>query len=202
VVAVSLGFPERGATQSQGASSVPPDAQEMADIFNVFCLRAFPDDRAIDAAAAQDKLTAMSPAQVKQYLHDDPGRGWYDRTSLATYAITIEHPPVRACAVRRMTGSGFSTAAPYLAAVNAYAATRGLGPLRQGLQQTAKTPDGADILALPQFLALPGAKNASEVFMVLLTDYHGKLARDLTGDIPAATPGVEVRYVHQIPAQQ
>jgi hypothetical protein len=109
---------------------------------------------------------------------------------------------VRACAVRRMTGSGLSTAAPYLAAVSAYAATRGLGPLRQGTQQTAKTPDGADILALPQFLALPGTKSASEVFMVLLTDYHGKLPRNLTSDIPAGAPGVEVRYVHQIPPQQ
>lgn len=192
----------QGAPRAQDTAAASSDAQEMADIFDRFCLRAFPDDRAIDAAAAQDKLAAMSPAQVKQYLHDDPGTGWYDHTSLATYAITIEHPPVRACAVRRMTGSGFSTAAPYLAAVNAYAATRGLGPLRQGPQQTAKTPAGADILALPQFLAPPGARSASEVFMVLLTDYHGRLPRDLTSDIPAGTPGVEVRYVHQIPAQQ
>ena len=202
IVLALLGAGAHGATQSQGSGPVPADAQEMAGIFNLFCLRAFPDDRAIDAAAARDKLTAMSPAQVRQYLHDDPGRGWYDRTSLATYVITIEHPPVRACAVRRMTGSGFSTAAPYLAAVNAYAATRGLGPLRQGSQQTAKTPDGADIVALPQFLAPPGAKSASEVFMVLLTDYQGKLPRDLTSDIPPGTPGVEVRYVHQIPPRQ
>ena len=94
----------------------PADVEQMVQLFDGVCLRAFPERGAVDRAVAQAGGVAMRPGQVRAFLHDDPGRGWMLARPEATYVVTIEDPPYRACAVRRMTPSGFPTVAPYLAA--------------------------------------------------------------------------------------
>ena len=176
-----------------------PEVTEMTELFDRLCLRLFPDNAALNAAARDYKR--MTAAQVRQYLHDDPGWGWYLTTAMATYAITIEAPPYRACAVRRMTPSGFATLRPYLDAVEAYAATRRPAILRPPIEQTGKTPDGADITAFARQLYPRGATRPTEAFMMLMTDYHGTFRGDLAQDA-AGGAGIEIRLVHQfVPPQ-
>ncbi|MDB5693166.1 MAG: hypothetical protein JWO81_2229, partial [Alphaproteobacteria bacterium] len=57
-----------------------PDAAaqlaEMVALFDEICLKAFPDDAAVARAMAERHATAMIPADVRVYLHEDPGVGW------------------------------------------------------------------------------------------------------------------------------
>lgn len=177
-----------------------PDVQEMGQLFDALCLHAFPAPAALDAQAAHLRMTPMTALQVQNYLHQDPGRGWYYRTPLARYAITIELPPIPACAIRRMTPAGVPSVTSYLAAINGYAATRnqaivGLPP------QNAKTADGADLSAFAQAIQAPDGRSATDVFMVILTNYHGRFRGELADGVGTG-PGVEVRFVHQFPPRK
>jgi len=190
-----------GVTQAGLAAELPSpsvaDIQEMAGIFDGMCLRAFPDEAAVAKHAAELDAKRMSRAQVKSYLHDDPGYGWYVTTSVATYAITVEQPPYRACGVRRMTPAGFSTVRPYLEAIRNYAASNGLpAPVNSG-EQKMKTPGGADISVYAQSITVPGAPKPASTFLLLLTNYHGRFAGDLAADVGTGGVGVEIRFVHE-----
>ena len=59
--------------------------------------------------------TAMADAEVRIYLHGDPGRGWNIAGRTARFQLTVEAPPYHACAVRTMTAAGFPDMAPYRA---------------------------------------------------------------------------------------
>lgn len=180
------------------ADDVPAavDDVEIADLFSSFCLQSFPDQAALDRLARSKAATAMKAEEVKAYLHADPGRGWYLRTPLARYAITIESPPYRACAVRRMTPSGVFTVQHYIDAVKAYAAAKTEKLVNMPPQKTT-TPEGLDISAYP-FAVLDAAGKATETFMLILTNYHGRVAEPLRAEAGSGV-GVEVRMVHQLP---
>ena len=173
------------------------DAEEMAGLFDRLCLNAFPNPAALDAEAARLHATALTPPQVQAYLHDDPGRGWSYATPLASYVITIEQPPYLACAIRRMTPAGLPSAAPFATAVNRYVAARHVTLVNAG-RQDGKTQDGADLAAFQQAIFRPD-KTVAETFLVILTNYHGRYQGPLSNDVGKG-PGVEVRFVHQIPS--
>lgn len=195
VACAALGGSRAAAQDASSLSGV----QEMTSLFGAFCLRAFPDVPAVARLAAEHGARPLTPVQVRSYLHDDPGQGWHYSTPLATYAVTIEQPPYSACAIRRMTPSGFPTVKPYLAAISAFAAARG-APLVPAGQQAAKTPGGADISAYVHAIMTPGANVPTDTFIVLLTDYHGRYLGDLSRDVGTGNAGVEVRFVHQMPS--
>lgn len=193
VLAGLLAWPLDGAMARE---AVAADVEQMTQLFDWVCLRAFPDQGAVDRAMSQAGGTAMKPGQVRAYLHDDPGRGWMLARPEATYVVTIEDPPYRACAVRRMTASGFPTVAPYLAAIREYAAgqRRALG---KPFDQAIRTPDGLDISAT--IWPVGGLPDGSaDGVMLFRTNYHGGYAGPLAGD--AGGVGMEVRFVHQLRA--
>jgi hypothetical protein len=111
----------------------PPDpaAQlaEMVAIFDGICLRAFPDDKAVARAMADRKADALSGAQVRRYLHQDPGVGWRIAGRTAAFDVTIEAPPFHACGVRTLTAAGFPDMAPYRALADRFEAGGGYRPL-------------------------------------------------------------------------
>jgi hypothetical protein len=51
-------------------------------------------------------MRALTPAQVRTYLKDDPGRGWIMDIFSTRVIITIKVPPIHACAVRVIGPSG------------------------------------------------------------------------------------------------
>jgi len=172
---------------------------EMTDLFDRYCLRAFPDEQAIGQLAQSSMYKPMTVDGVKTYLHEDPGQGWVFKTSIATYVLTVEHPPFRACALRRMTGEGIPSIAPFVKAIDSYGAQKkeDLKPI-PNLHQTA--PNGIELFAVGKSWIPPGTQAPRDVFMVILSNYHGHRPNgELADDVPAGSAGVEVRFVHQLP---
>jgi len=100
-----------------------PVLTEMVALYDDLCLKAFPDDGAIDRAVAARSPTVLSPDQVRIYLHDDPGRGWWIDDANGRFVITIEAPPYHACSVRRLTDSGFTDMTAYSTRLASYSAS-------------------------------------------------------------------------------
>lgn len=174
------------------------DVQAMTGLFDQVCLRSFPDLAAVGRAAKGARASPMTPIQVRSFLHDDPGYGWFYAQPEATYAVTIEQPPYRACAVRRITSSGFPTMQPLLDAVQAYSAGRsGLRLIPAGKQHTV-LEGGADLDATAQGLVRPGSERPIEMFMELVTDYHGHYPNPASPDLEPGSRGVEMRFVHTV----
>ena len=86
------------------------DAQELTVLWTGFCLDRFPSDVPVNVYAASQGAKPMSLEEVKRYLPQHPGRGWYLHTRLGLYAIIIEKSPTMTCAVRRMACSTWSAA--------------------------------------------------------------------------------------------
>ena len=77
---------------------------------------------------------AMSDAEVKSILHDDPGRGWTIAGRTAAFRLTVEAPPYHACGVRTNTVAGFPTMQPYQDLIARYEKGRTyqkIGPITQ-----------------------------------------------------------------------
>lgn len=195
---VALGFGIALAhAQAPAARSTETRFAEQVRLFTDACVRAFPDEPVAGSLAQAGRYRAMTPDQVRAYLQRDSGRGWFLRTPLGSYAITVEDPPVRTCAVRRMTPAGIANAEAFAKLISDDAARRHLDVTKLPVQ-SAKTRDGADVIALPYALLPPGAKDASEIYMLLLTNYHGQYRSRLL-DGAVGGDGVEIRLVRQIP---
>jgi len=186
-------FPPAPRVQAQTASMVPDD--ELTALFSSFCLNSFPAPAALDAQAVSRKAVAMTSAEVGSMLKSDPGRGWMLRTSQALYAITVEHPPYNACAVRRMTPVGVSAVKNYISAVKEYVAARN-GKLVNLPPQKTSTPDGVDISSYGQGM-VDAAGVPLENFAVILSNYHGRAGGIWRADAGSGI-GVEVRFVHAL----
>ena len=65
-----------GKTTKAKRATAPPVSDEFVGLFNSYCLQKFPDDEALANQASSDRREALTEAQVKTFLHSDPGRGW------------------------------------------------------------------------------------------------------------------------------
>lgn len=198
VFALVIGAALAGSAFAQ--ETVPPPspedqaiAVEITEIFRDFCLTSFPDDAAVDATARTRSATALKPEEVPKYLKDDPGRGWRLKTALGLYVVTIEHPPVRACGVRRMTRLGLTSAAPFRDALQAFAARQG-GVIAPGAMQKAAM-GGVDLTAFPMQMSKDG--RPTDQFLVILSNYHGRVPAEFAEDAKGGI-GVEARLVRQL----
>ena len=162
-----------------------PEAQlaEMIEIYDSVCLRAFPDDAAVDRAMAARRAVPMSDAEVRILLHDDPGRGWTLAGRTARFQLTIEAPPFHACGLRTLTVAGFPDMAPYRALADRFEAG---GGYRSFDTQSMDVGNVHTTGAGEQRQIRSGA----EALMVFLSTPAGK-TRD------PARSAVEVRFVHQ-----
>ena len=96
-----------------------PDPGRMAGLYEELCLKAFPDDAAVDALMAAKKATPLAPDQVKVTLRDDPGRGWAMQDNGHTILVFLELPPYHACSVRFPAGNDMDVSA-YRSAADRY----------------------------------------------------------------------------------
>lgn len=172
----------------------PTVANEMADLFSSFCIDKFPDDAALAGWADAKKAQVMTPEQVQQFLHQDPGHGWNLQTQTGLYVITVEEPPYSACAVRRMTPAGLPTVKIYKDAIDRYVASKHATLLPVQNMRT-KGPGTSDISAY-SFGIQDSSGKVVESFMLFLTNYHGQVPASFKADAQDGV-GVEVRMVHQ-----
>ncbi len=78
-----------------------PVGDDFVALFSSYCLQKFPDDGALVAQAAQDKLEPLSAAQVKVLEHKDNGLGWMVSRAGVPYLLTVEQASLHSCALRR-----------------------------------------------------------------------------------------------------
>ena len=67
-------------------------------LYDQVCLKAFPDDRAVEAMMTAMGAKPLSQEAVKVTMRDDPARAWELADGSAT--VWIEFPPFHACSVR------------------------------------------------------------------------------------------------------
>ncbi len=79
-----------------------PEADQLlarnAALYDEICLRAFPDDQAMEKAAKAHGAVPMAAEDVKVTLGDDPGRAWSLPDGNTT--VWLELPPFHACSIR------------------------------------------------------------------------------------------------------
>jgi hypothetical protein len=83
-----------------GASTIAADQKlpRMVALYDQACLKAFPDDKAVEALMSARNARPLTPDEVKATMRDDPSRGWELHGEDAT--VWIEFPPFHACSVR------------------------------------------------------------------------------------------------------
>jgi hypothetical protein len=177
-----------------GGAQIPPAApspERMADpaiarlatLYDRLCLRAFPDDVALNAAVAATGATPLTPEQVKVTFPNDPGRGWLLKDGELNIQIMLELPPYHACSVRRTASDGATNDDAYRAAVQSFKATHPGFAVGDALDQAMGE---LQIHLTSEQRLLPG--NGGESLMVVEQRRQG-------GD-----GSVDLRYVHQIRA--
>lgn len=163
-----------------------PAAQlvEMLTLYEEICLKTFPDDEAVARAVEGRGGVAMTDAEVKSILHDDPGRGWRIAGKTAPFKLTVEAPPFHACGVRTNTVAGFPSMQPYQDLIARYEKGRAfqkVGPINQEVQGTQSV--GAGDMAMKGKLAEG---------LLVFTVQPLPANRDSAGD------AIQVRFVHQL----
>ena len=167
----------------------------LAQMFSIFCIKAFPDEAAVDAALQVRSQAPLSAEQAKAYLPDGPGRGWLVRTPETLFAVTVEDPPTPTCAVQQMTSDGVRDVAGLMDAIKAHV-TAMKGKLVAVAPETAKPADGSDVRYFGY--GVLGADGAPvEQFGVYVYDHHGKVADPWT-PYAGHGSGVEVRFTRTI----
>ena len=82
------------------ASAAGADGQiaRMAALYDEVCLKAFPDDKAVETLMQAQNAEELSADEVKVTMVDDPARAWRLQDGSAT--VWLEFPPYHACSVR------------------------------------------------------------------------------------------------------
>lgn len=154
--------------------------------FDTICNRMFPDDeRVASGLAAVKSARALSAAEVRRYLKDDPGRGWELSMGDTRMIVTIEAPPFHACAVRMSNADGVIDEGQWQRLLDAAQARSG-GGFSTLPPRTFTTGGTRSVASGIQKVAPDGRAEAIYLFRTTPLD-------------PKALPeyGVEIRMVHQ-----
>ena len=178
--------------QSAAPAPVPiatadPRLARMAALYDEVCLKAFPDDAAVGRSMTARGATALTPAEVKVTLVDDPGRGWRIEDDGRQVLVFLELPPFHACSVRWPAPAGTPDWSAYRNVADAYTEARG-----DWQTMSPMTMDRGDIriMATGRQRMLPnGGAESLLVIDQTITDP----ARRAAGET-----GVERRLVHQL----
>ena len=169
------------------ATTANPVADErlarMTVLYERVCLRAFPDDAAVDAAMAAAGATALTPAQVKVTMGNDPARAWDLQDGGAT--LWLELPPFHACSVRWNT-SAMPDLTAYRRLADEYESSR---PGFASIKPFDSDQGAIHVHAVGEQRQLPDS--STEALFVF--DQH---VTDI-GRRSAGETGVSVRFVHQ-----
>jgi hypothetical protein len=81
-----------------GSTAAASQLSRMTALYNQVCIKAFPDDKAVEALMTGQRARPLTPEAVKVTMRDDPARAWELQDGSAT--VWIEFPPFHACSVR------------------------------------------------------------------------------------------------------
>ena len=152
-----------------------PAGIALVEAFGRFCLDQFPQPARMENVAP-GQVKPMPADQLRRYLHEDPGHGWYYTANGATYVVTVEDPPYHTCAVRSMYATPPRYRFPWLMRTQTWAAAANRGPFQEGPGQSANR-DGMQIEARTRLLPGP----TPDMFMEFKTTYpDGRVEERLT----------------------
>jgi len=151
---------------------------KMTALYEQVCLKAFPNDEAVEALMKAQGARELSSEEVKVTMRDDPARGWELSGTRAT--VWIEFPPFHACSVRWNTPpvSGLSVyrdlADRYEGAQGGFepiaALDRDQGDIHihgVGERRTLKNQATESLLVIDQQISNPTRRAAGETGIVL-----------------------------------
>jgi hypothetical protein len=170
-------------------AAAPSPVERMLTLYDEVCLKAFPDDKAIDALMAAEGAVPLTPEQVRVTFNDDPGRGWLLDDGDRKIQIMLELPPYHACSVRGTTPNGFGDLTAYRDLTAAFKQTRpGFEPA--GPYDMDRPELQIHIHAIGEARKLQdGMSETLLLFDQRVTDPQ----RRANGET-----GVDIRFVHQI----
>lgn len=193
--AAAQGFaPPPPATTSAPARDYISDTP-LAQLFTAFCIKAFPDAAAVDAALKLRSQAPLSPEQAKPYLHDGSGRGWLVRTSESLFAVTVEDAPNQTCTVQQMTPDGIRNVAGLLDAIKTHVLAM-KGKIVVVAPDKATLPDGPEVRYWGYGVLTPD-NTPVEQFGVYVSNYKGK-APEPWAAFAGKGSGVEVKFTRTI----
>ena len=173
----------------QNAAIMPTD--EYVVLFTSFCLQKFPDDSALSADAST-KGPAVTPAELKAFLHGDLGRGWTISGADTKYILTDEAPPYHSCALRHPSSQPVN-GNPFFAAARAFVSASGksLGPL-----QSRRVPgaNGKNTLEVQAPVLDANGQTTSESY-IFIDDIYPAMSRPDSSQTPRF---FDIRFVRQI----
>jgi len=142
---------------------------ELIDVFGDLCLNRFPNEAAFAQGGKGRHLEPMPAEGVKEFLHDDPGRGWFGKTSSGVYVVTIESPPYLACAVRRVQKPSPALQSTFHAIIGNWAAIH-KSPTVLNFPPMHQVKGDMTINVTAEGIAGPDGK-PQQTFMAFVTDY-------------------------------
>ncbi len=168
----------------------PPVSGEFVQLFSSYCLSKFPG--AMAQAAADAQLEPLTDAQVANYLHSDPGKGWLVAGTEGQYVLTEEDPPYHACAVRRYSDHVMD-GTPLMEAARIFVESTGR---KMDAPQLSSRPIGNGIISNAVLMQLRDAKDnpVPEAFMFFVVAYPVTQKADGT----QSKPIYDIRFVRQI----
>ena len=175
------------ASQPAAAHQVDPVVGRMLVLYDEVCLRAFPDDVAVDALMEQKGAEPLTPEQVSVTFNDDPGRGWLVPDDDRRIQVMLELPPFHACSVRRRTESGLGDPAAYNSLIEPFIAAR---PGFERADPYSAELNGMSITAT--VLRRETAEGIAENLLVV--EQRGLTEEGSSQDSPL----VDLRFVHQL----
>jgi len=171
-----------------GPSEADQRLSRMTALYNEICLKAFPDDKAVEARMVARNARELTPDIVKITMRDDPARGWDLADGGAT--LWIEYPPFHACSIRWNT--------PHIGDLQGYqviskiyeSLVGGFSPIRP----MDADQDQIHIHAVGEQRMLPD-KSSESLFVIdqQITDVKRR---------EAGETGVVLRFVHQFSPPQ
>jgi hypothetical protein len=113
-------------------------AQEMLTIYEEFCLERFPSPDAIQAGITAHHLNKASAQQGTDALLGRAGSAWAVVTPKGHYAIAIEAPPHKGCAITGSAADDEGIRAAFELAVEMYSQAHEFGMLQRPPLQTGQ----------------------------------------------------------------
>ena len=148
--------------------------ERMTALYEDVCLKAFPNDKAVEAAMRSRKARELTPEEVRVTMRDDPARGWELQDKSAS--VWLEFPPYHACSVR-WSAAQLGDLGLYSLVASLYEAERGGGfaPMEEtdqdygdihlhAIGQQKKSPDGEweSLYVIDQHVTDPKRRAAGE----------------------------------------
>lgn len=169
-----------GGLKANESKAIAPDlANEVANLFDLYCLKRYPDLDAMGTLALQRGDEALPAKGLPK-----PGKVWAVRGPSARSVVSAMAGPSGGCSVRRMSPVGLADTHPFLRVLDAFAKAHSLTLL-------AAEPMLLSDVKIAAVSARDQSGSQVELFTVAIFNFRGHRPADLA-DAGEDGPGLEI----------